>query len=141
MNVNFEDQILKKTNDELLDIFLNSDHYQRGFVELAVQELDRRKVDITSYKQQKQHDEVLLLEQMEEGEPGNPIWITLGFISTLLGGLIGIVAGYVYSQSRNKELGDGNHYYYDLKTRTLGYGMMLLGITVFIFTIVLRAAH
>ena len=141
MNVDFEDQISNKSNDELLDIFLNSDHYQPGFVELAVQELDRRKVDITSHKQQKQHDEALLLEQMEQGEPGNPIWITLGFISALLGGLIGIVAGYVYSQSKNKEIGDGNHYYYDLQTRNLGYGMLLLGVTVFILAIVLSAAH
>jgi hypothetical protein len=54
------------------------------------------------------------------------------------GFFLGIIAGYVYSQSKNKEWGEGTYSHYDLKTRNLSTGMMLLGIVVLVISLVYK---
>lgn len=133
----FHNQIGQKTDQELIDIFLNDYQYQDEFAQLAIRELEERGVDLTSYRLRKQHKDAYILERLEEGRSGHPAYIVLGFVSALLGGFLGIVAGYIYCQSKHKELGDGTHWVYDLKTRNLGTGMMVLGIIVLILSIIL----
>jgi|SRR6266498_2198038 len=138
MVFNFQNNIENKSDEELLKIYSDFDQYQDGHIELVSKELDRRQVDFSNLKLRRQHKEAFIAEQLEKGKPGDPVFITLGFISALFGGLIGIVAGYIYCQSRNKELGDGTHYYYDLKTRNFGTGMMILGISVLVIGVVYK---
>lgn len=135
MVFNFQEQIGNKSNDELLKIYSDYDQYQDEYIEIVSKELDKRNVDFSNLKLRRLHKEAFIAEQLEKGKPGDPVFITLGFVSALFGGLIGIISGYVYCKSRNKELGDGSHYYYDLKTRNLGTGMMILGISVLVISI------
>jgi hypothetical protein len=132
MIFDFQSQVRDKTNEELLKIYSDFDLYQDEYLEIVVKELDKRGVDFADLKLRKHHKESFMLEQLEKGKPGDPVFITIGFVSALFGGLIGIIAGYIYSQSKNKEWGDGSHYYYDLKTRNLGIGMMVLGFFVLV---------
>lgn len=138
MVFNFQEQVELKSNDELLKIYTDYDQYQDDYIDIVSKELDKRKVDFSNLKLRRQHKEAFIAEQLEKGKPGDPIFIALGFVFALFGGLIGIVAGYVYCKSRNKELGDGRHYYYDLKTRNLGTGMMILGISVLVISILYK---
>ena len=138
MVFNFQNEIENKSDDELLKIYRDFDQYQEEYIEIVAKELDRRGVDFSNLKLQRQHKEAFIAEQLEKGKPGDPVYITLGFIFAFFGGLIGIIAGYVYCRSKNKELGDGTHYYYDLKTRNLGTGMMLLGISVLVISLLYK---
>jgi hypothetical protein len=73
-----------------------------------------------------------------KAKPGNTLYIILGFVSSILGGILGIIAGYIYSRSKHKELRDGSYYVYDQRTRDLGTGMMLLGFAVIALTILFK---
>jgi hypothetical protein len=132
MDHDFSKQIENKTDEELLSIFVDSDQYQPEFGELAERELVSRKVDLSPYKLRKEHKEAFYAESYEKGRQGNTIYIILGFVSSLLGGFLGIVAGYVYSQSKHKDFRDGSIYVYNQETRNLGIGMMALGIVAII---------
>jgi len=134
MEFNFHKQIKNKANTELLHIFSNSDQYQDEYMAIVLKELEDRGVSYDNLKLKKKHKEVFVLEQAKKGEPGNPIFIAIGFISVLLGGILGIVAGWIYFFSKNEEV-DNETYYYDSKTRDLGMCMMVLGIIVFIISI------
>jgi hypothetical protein len=138
MDMNFQNHIATKTNDELISIFLNAEQYQPEFVDLAIEELNKRNVDISSCKIAKEANEITTLEKIANGKQGSAVYISLGFISALLGGILGIFIGYTYAQSRNKEIGDGSIYIYNQNTRNLGTGMMLLGIADFFILIVLK---
>lgn len=135
MQSDFQTQIENKASDELLQIYSDADQYQDDYIKLIEVELEKRAVDFTKQKLLNQHKESFMLQQAEKGKAGDLIFISLGYISALFGGLPGIIAGYVYSQSKNKEWGDGSYYYYDLKTRNLGTGMMSLGIAVLVTTL------
>jgi hypothetical protein len=134
MSFNFQNQMHPKTDEELLNIYYDFDQYQDEYLEIVSEEMEKRGIDFTNLKLRKQHKEAFMLELTEKGKPGDPVYITLGFISALFGGVLGIITGYMYSQSKNKEWGDGTYYYYDLKTRNLGTGMMLLGFFVLIIS-------
>jgi hypothetical protein len=75
-------------------------------------------------------------EQYAKVRPGNQAYIVLAFISAALGGFLGIVAGYVYSQFKHQDDFDVKHYVYDAKTRELGRVMMVIGIFVLLATII-----
>ena len=138
MTFNFHNQVQSKSNEELLNIYADYDQYQDNYLEIVSDELEKRGVDFSSLKLRRQHKEAFIAEQLEKGKHGDPVFITLGFIVALLGGLLGIFARYFYCQSKNKELGDGTHYYYDLKTRNLGTGMMILGISILIISLLYK---
>jgi|GEM_PF-1361843 len=127
--------ISSKTNEELIEIYLKPENYQAHFVDLVIQELNNRNVDLSSYQLKKRHREDFYRNKYESGRPGNPTYITIGFISAMLGGLLGIYAGYVYSRSKHKYIGDGDYYVYDEKTRELGNYMMALGIVILLLVL------
>ena len=47
----FPEQIKRKTDKELIDIYVNPHEYQPSFVELATGELGKRNINLDSYKQ------------------------------------------------------------------------------------------
>lgn len=56
-------------------------------------------------------------------QTGNPIWITVGFLLSFMGGAIGVIMGMNYSKRK-----------YNTTTRVLGWIMMIIGafmITIF----------
>ena len=69
---------------------------------------------------------------MMQGKAGDPIYIALAFLSAFLGGFIGIIAGYIYSQFKQQDNPRGDFFVYNEKTRTMGYAMMVIGAIMFI---------
>jgi hypothetical protein len=131
MNLDFQEQVSSKSNEELLDIYIHADDYQQSFVKVVVQELKKRNVSLESTERQKEEKQKTKDQSMAMGVPGDPLYIVLGFISAFLGGFLGIVAGYVYSQSKQKNNPRGDFYVYDEPTRTKGYAMLVIGLLVF----------
>lgn len=130
MDFAFREQVKTKTDQELVDIYINQDGYQQNFVSAAIDELQLRKINIGELQKEKELKEIKNLEKTFSGKPGNSTWIILAFISAFLGGLLGIIAGYIYSQSKK----DGN-YVYDVQTRKYGTIMFVVGLFVFALTI------
>jgi hypothetical protein len=130
MEFDFKDQLKAKTDEELTDIYVNQDDFQKDFVSAAVEEMKQRKINIEEFQKQKELKEIRNLEKKSTGIPGNPTYITLAFISAFLGGFIGIIAGYIYSESKKE-----GYYVYDEKTRKYGKIMFIIGIFVFVAAI------
>ena len=133
MKFDFTDQIKEKTDKELTDIYINARDYNPEFVRLAKEELLARNIVLDSFAVQKEAAEQLVKNQFKEGRDGNPLYIFICFGLALLGGLLGIYAGYVYSQSKIKT-DDGESYYaYNKETRRMGKLMMLVGVLSILF--------
>jgi len=129
MKFDFTEQVVNKTDQELIQIFTNPQDYQADFVKVVTEELNKRGINEEKYQQEKDQRERIKKEQLEKGRPGDPVYMTVGFISAGLGGLIGIIAGIVYSQSKIKGT---SHYVYNEETRKKGILMMFIGIFVFL---------
>lgn len=136
--MDFQEQIISKTDQELLNIYVNSDEYQDEFVNQTYQELIKRGVPLDKYKKEKEIKSRLAKELMEQGRKGNELYIVLGFVSAFLGGLIGIIAGYVFSQSKQVAPSGESYYVYKKQTRDNGRIMMIIGIFAFLITMIWR---
>ena len=132
MNMDFKEQVRRKTDDELLSIFIDSDDYQEGYVQEVHEELKRRNVVLDIFEKEKQEKQQAKDESMMQGKAGDPIYIALAFLSAFLGGFIGIIAGYIYSQFKQQDNPRGDFFVYNEKTRTMGYAMMVIGAIMFI---------
>jgi|CXWL01.1.fsa_nt_gi hypothetical protein len=135
MNIDFNEQLSIKTDQELIDIYINPDDFQENFVTAAVEELNKRNVNLENFEEEREKKMKIKAERQEKGVPGNSLFLTLAFISAFLGGLMGIIAGYVYSQSKKE-----GHYFYNEKTRNQGRVMFAIGSLVLLTTLVWLAS-
>ena len=132
MKFDFTDQIKEKTDKELTDIYIHARDYNPDFVKLAVEELQARNISMGNSTQKREMVDQLAIDQLKEGRDGNRVYIFICFILAILGGLLGIYAGYIYSQSKIKTA-DGELYYaYNKETRQLGKIMMWVGIAAIV---------
>jgi len=139
MKPDFTELIKQKTDKELTEIFINANDYNPDFVRLAEEELNSRKVNLYGAKQIKASVREVETVEFKNGKPGSPLYIFFCFILCLLGGLLGIYAGYIYSQSKTQNSAGEKFYVYDEQTRHLGKIMMWLGIGVALFLSLQRA--
>ena len=135
MITSFEEQVAQKSTEELVHIYRHAGEYQERFVELVEAELRSRQYDFTLIARERKVKQLIEDKITTEGVPGNTVFIILGYLSAFLGGPIGIIAGYVYSQSKHKDHPGGECYVYDKRTRELGIGMMVTGIVVLFYTL------
>lgn len=136
MQFDFGDQIRKKTDQELTDIFINAKDYNPDFVRLAEDELSRRNISLDMSKRVKETTSYVDNKRLSEGKPGSPLYIFLCFVLALLGGVIAIVAGYIYGHSKTKNAEGQSFYVYNEQTRQLGKIMMWLGIAVLFYFVI-----
>jgi hypothetical protein len=136
--MDFKEQIVSKTDKELLDIYIKSDDYQEVFINQVRQELTKRGVSFEKYRIEKETKSHLSKGFLEQGKKGNNLYIVLGFISAALGGLIGIIVGYTYSQSKQDGPSGERYYVYDKQTRENGRIMMILGVFVLVISMIFR---
>jgi hypothetical protein len=127
MKFDFTDQIKQKTDKELTDIYVNAKDYNPDFVKLAEEELQARNINLAGSTKQREKVEQAVTEELKQGRDGNPIYIFLCFVLALMGGLLGIYAGYVYSQSKINIANGESYYAYNKETRRLGKLMMMVG--------------
>ena len=134
--MDFENQITGKSDEELLKIYINSGEYQDQFVELVFRELNKRNVPVEAYQNKKILKSAIVKQDFEKGIPGNEFYIVLCFAFAVVGGFIGIIGGYVYSQSKHSDNTGERYYAYDKKTRNLGRAMMIIGIFSLLVTMI-----
>ena len=138
MNGDFKEQVTAKTDEELKDIYINSDDYQDAFVKAVSEEMLNRKISVDAFRPAKDQKAKSIQEQFEMGREGNKFFIGICFVSALLGGIIGIVAGLIYNLSMHKN-GKGTKYYvYDKQTRQWGRAMVIVGMVVLLLTLAWR---
>ena len=123
----FETIVEQKTDKELVDIYIKSHDYQDDFIKIVEKELIKRKIPIASIKQVKEEADAISDNKLQLGAQGNPFYIALCFLAALLGGVISIVAGYIYAFSKRKNLQGNAYYYYNDQTRKYGEWMLVVG--------------
>lgn len=124
----FEEQIAKKTDSELTDIYIEYFKYQKEFVDLVEEELRKRNLPIDSIIELRKKNEKIIDETLTQGEQGSPVWITIGFFLSLLGGILAIFLGYSYAYSKKKNSNGESFYVYNESTRKYGRIMFILGL-------------
>ena len=135
MNSNFQEQVTAKSNEELLGIYKNSEDYQEEFLKSVSEELIKRNINTEKIDLHNEHRRKFETEQLEKGKEGEPTYIILGFISAFLGGLIGIIMGYTYNQSKQRTNSGKTYYTYNGNTRKKGALMMMAGFFVLVLSI------
>jgi hypothetical protein len=135
MENNFNKLVKEKTDNELLDIYMNSKDYQVEFVNFVTEEITHRNLSIDTLdeirsKKVEENDNLLVL-----GRKGNSAYLVLIAISALLGGLIGIIGGYIYAYSTVVDSQGNKLYVYDESTRK--WGRIILGVGVVMLFLIL----
>ena len=128
--------LLRFTDEELMDLVVKPDEWSALDVALASQLLRQRGRDISP-------DALQLLRQRRVAELAQPdqdhkALVRSGYLSAMLGGLIGVGIGYQLYTSR-KQLPTGQRVYaYSPTDRVHGIRMMVLGVCVFILVLATR---
>ncbi len=125
---NFKSQVKQKTDDELIEIFSKSLDYQPDFIKILEEELTERNIPIAPLKKIRADAYEVSDKKIQMGEQGSTLYIALCFLFAILGGIISIVAGYIYAYSKRKDSQGKSFYYYNEQTRKYGKWMLLVGV-------------
>jgi hypothetical protein len=118
------------TNEELFEILKKPDEWSKQDFLLAKQILKQRGNEVSDEFTDKLKQK--RLENLSQPEKGMNIWVVAGYISSLFGGLFGILIGSALSSAK-KTLPDGQIIYlFDEQSRTHGKVIMKLGIAILI---------
>lgn len=124
------------SNDELIDILHAKDEWNRFDYVLARDILDQRGVSITDQELSLINTD--RIEQLAEPEKHAPFWVTAGYISATLGGLLGIMIGW-HLYNATKVLPNGVKIaVYAAKDRNHGFRIFILGIVMLVVALVVR---
>ena len=137
----FKLQVEQKTDQELVDIYLKPHDYQPDLILVVEQELTKRKIPLESIKYIKSKTDEVDDNKLELGEQGNTLWIALCFFAAIFGGVISIVAGYIYAYSKRKNSQGVDTYVYNEQTRKYGKWMLIIGASVFIISILFELGN
>lgn len=124
------------SNEELSDVVRKADEWSAFDVALARKILSDRdaRIDDTQLKVLEQER----LHELAQPETPSQGWIIFFFISSILGGIAGIVSGWHYWTSK-KRLPNGHQVHtYDELTRDKGKTMMFVGLFFFLLTLIYR---
>jgi hypothetical protein len=123
--------LLSFSDEELIDVIAKSDEWNKFDVSLAKKLLRDRGKEITSLQiEEIKKRRIAELSKPEKSQEG---YIILGYITALLGGLLGIFVGW-HLLTYKKTLPDGNRVYvYSEKDRKQGNRILILGSVFFIF--------
>ncbi len=123
----------KRLTKNLEKIFINAKDYNPDFVRLTEHELQTRNINLDTSKQLKEKVKQIDKRQLEQGKAGSPLYIFFSFVLALLGGLIAIYAGYIYSQSKIKTTeGEVSMFMMNRQDNLVEF-MMWLGVAIFLF--------
>lgn len=141
MNESFEEQIAKKSDGELTDIFIEDFKYQPDFIELVKVELIKRNIPLDSILTLRKKNEKIIEETLSQGEQGSPVWIAIGFIAPIVlgfvstfGGIFSVFLGYSYAFSKQKK-DEKEYYVYNASTRKFGQYMFYIYLTIIVFAL------
>jgi len=124
------------TDEELLDIFQKPDEWSKLDYALAREILLKRGKEIDQGNLDLLKQERLM--QLRKPDPSQTYWIIFGYISAALGGLLGIVIGYMLFSSK-KSLPNGERVFsYSDHDRKQGTNIFYIGLFVFTITFLIR---
>lgn len=126
------------TNEELVDLISKADEWSEFDFLLAQRILKQRGVELQTGDVQKlKHDRMVELTKPQSNEK---LWIYIGYLSALAGGLFGIFIGWHLSTFK-KLLPNGQQVFaYDVKDRTHGNRILVISVVVFLAILMLRLA-
>ncbi len=132
-----EDYYLFQFNDdELKKVLTEVSEWSELDVLLAEQILRDRNVAINETQIKQNQEE--RIEELKKPESGQEVWIVLGYITAILGGLFGAMLGYALWQAK-KRLPDGRKVFaYDTSVRTHGQIIFFISISVLLSILTLR---
>jgi hypothetical protein len=118
------------SNEELYDVINNFDKWNETDYLLAQKILKDRgeKINNEVAKEKK----FQRIHELMEPEAAMPGWITLGYISAVLGGILGIFIGYHHWQFKKPVPSGDRVFAYDDKSRNSGKNMFYIGVAFFI---------
>ena len=125
--------LLSFTDEELIDVIEKSDEWNKFDVELAQKLLKERGNEITTEQiSELKKQRIIELSKPEEGQN---VYIIIGYVCALLGGLLGIFIGW-HLTTYKKTLPNGNRIYaYSENDRKQGNRILILGIVFIVFWI------
>lgn len=123
--------LLSFSDEELIDVISKSDEWNKFDVSLAKKLLRDRGQEITPLKiEEIKKQRIAELAKPEKSQSG---YIILGYITALLGGLLGVFVGW-HLLTYKKVLPDGNSVYvYSENDRKQGNRILILGLVFFVF--------
>ncbi|MBL3655336.1 hypothetical protein [Fulvivirga sediminis] len=114
------------TTEELKEIILNPEDWHEQLLFNAKNELNRRGAVVQEEEIESSREEKI--RQLEKGtEPSGIIYYFM-WAFALLGGYIGIIAGYFYWRVKIKGFDGKRYYMYSRRYRNQGYYMFMLGV-------------
>lgn len=121
--------LLSFSDKELQEVIEKKDEWGSYDYSLALQLLEKRGVSYTPEQLAAIDDQ--RLQQLSNPEKGSAIWIVIGYLSVLIGGLLGFFIG-AYIIIAKKTLPDGSRMRaYSDQTRKHGKYILVLGIIAF----------
>lgn len=133
---NFSEIIRAKSDQELIEMYLDSKSYQPEFVQLLTEELQQRKLPIESLDIIKSKEEQTSDKALALGQQGNPIYLVLIAISALAGGVGAIIGGYIYAYSTQVDNSGNKQFVYNESTRKWGQRILGIGVVALLFTLI-----
>ena len=114
------------TDAELMEVIERSDEWSREDFLLSKQILNDRGTHID--EEQIERIKLKRYQELTQTERGEPLWLVIGFVSAILGGLPAIFIGLSYWKLQKNDPNGQKFYGYDEWTRNLGKWMFWIGI-------------
>ena len=125
--------LLSFSDEELIDVIEKSDEWNKFDVELAQKLLKERGNEITNEQINELKKQRIV--ELSKPEKGQYIYIIIGYVCAILGGLLGIFIGW-HLLTYKKTLPNGNRIYaYSKNDRKQGNRILILGAVFILFWI------
>lgn len=122
------------TDNELIEIIEKQDEWSKVDFLLSQKILRDRGVEINEEKIEELRQK--RIDDIRKPEKGHKGWLIFGFITALLGGILGIFIGWFHFTFKKTDPTGQQFYAYDTKTRRRGQQIFWLGLISFFIWIV-----
>ncbi len=138
MDTDFSVLVKAKTTPELMLMYKEWHKYLPDMVAAVTSELNARRVDMAALELEKQKAIDDNEASLAYGKKGSPLYLIFCFLLSLVGGIPGIIGGYIYAYSKTHSYSKKAFFVYDDETRKYGRAILAIGIAVTVIAICSR---